>query len=721
MRQVVSTAEGIKIIDVPAPMLMEGEVLVEVEFSFVSTGTELATLDALKAQTSGMASYVVSNPSLLGKAVDLIREKGVLQASDKVVSHLRERDAASDRIEPIGYSCSGRVIEVGENVSHVKAGDRVACAGAGLATHSELVSVPENLVSVIPRGSDMRAASSVAVGAIAMQGVRRSDIRLGEKVIVIGLGLVGLLTVQLLKLSGARVFGFDLDVQRVRIAESLGVEIASSEVNEIRGMVERNTGYHGVDATVITASEPGNDVVELAMDLTRKRGKVVVVGLVGMNIQRDPFLRKEIDFVASSSYGPGRYDERYERHGVDYPYSFVRWTEKRNMDEYARLIATGGMDVTSFTEEFPLDSAMLAYERLASSDGPVSITLRYKPDQEIDVKRVRKVVFHRKFHADRPSIAIVGAGKFLRRVHLPALKKLQNKVQIGAIVGRNGVRVTEIANQYGAGYASTSVDEVLSDESIDAVVIGSRHDTHADLVGRSLEAGKHVFVEKPLAITEAELESVTAIFKNKPDRLLMTGFNRRFSPSIIALDSALEKRTTPLIMAYQMNVGYLSPDHWLRNSEGGGRNLGEACHVYDIFTQLTGAEVEDVHAKPVALSDDTHSRNENFSVSMAFSDGSIGSLIFTSLGSSAYPKETLQVYVDQTVYNLTDYSHLERMGLGEETLWKGEQDKGHSEQIGEFVDALISGETQVPAWQQFQSTRVALLVEGQLSRDVESL
>ena len=716
MRQVVSTTKGVQVIDVPSPEVQPGEVLVAVEYSFVSSGTELATLDVMKSQGSDLASYVAGNPSLVGRAAGLVRKQGVRKAASAVMSHIHTRGVAADRIEPLGYSCAGRVIQTGENVVNLHPGDRVACAGAGLATHSELVVVPDNLVSIIPPDCDMRSASSVAIGAIAMQAVRRSEVRLGERVLVIGLGLVGLITVQLLKLSGARVFGFDLDLARVQLAESLGAEAASSDAAEIEEAIHRSTGRQGVDVSIITASSHGSDAVALAMDVTRKRGRVVAVGVVGMDIQRDPFLRKEIDFVASSSYGPGRYDEKYEQHGIDYPYAFVRWTEQRNMDEYSRLVTTDAVSVASFTEEFPLESAPLAYKRLAEPDGPVAIALRYKKSVDTDGRNVRQVLVNEKIHSDRPSIAILGAGSFVTRIHLPTLEKLHDKIQIGAVVGRRGARVTQIANQYGANYASTSIDTVLNDGNIDAVLIGTRHNTHADLVIKSLKAGKHVFVEKPLAITDEELESITAIVDSTKNKVLMTGFNRRFSPAMIALEDALQNRETPLIMTYQMNVGYLSPDHWLRGLEGGGRNLGEACHVYDIFTYLTGAKIQDVYARAVTLKNNTHAQNENFSATLKFSDGSIGSLIFSSFGSASYPKEMLQVYVDETVYNLTDYSSLERVGAVQKILWSGEQDKGHSRQINEFVDAISLGNVPVPVWQQLQSTKIALAVENQLIR-----
>ena len=575
MKQVISTSNGVKIMDVPSPIVRNGHLLVEVAYSFVSTGTELATLASMESRGAGVVSDVVSNPALIGKVLSRVRTDGIRKAIAGVSAHLGARRQAADRLEAMGYSCAGRVAAVGEGVSLLKVGDRVACAGAGKATHSEIVLVPENLTSMVPDGCDMRDAASVAIGAIAMQGTRRVAAQLGERVVVLGLGLVGLMAAQLLTLSGARVFGFDVDPEMVKRARALGIDEASSNGEMAVEAVGRLTGHMGADATLITASSKGSEVVQMAMELTRKRGRVVVLGSIGMDIQRDPFLRKEINLLASSSYGPGRYEDRYEEKGLDYPYTYVRWTEKRNMEEYLRLLAGGRIRVGELAEEYPLEAAPAAFDRLGSSaDRPVSVVLKHRAEVALDKKTGTRTEVGPPKIAGKPRLAVVGAGKFAQRVHLPSVKRLGGKVELAAIVTRTGVGSVDLARRSGAQYASTSYDEILKDSSIDAVLVATRHDLHAPMALGALAAGKHVFVEKPLAMDEKELGQIQSFYDgDHPDAripILQTGFNRRFSPIARRLKNALQGRLTPLVMVYQVNALYLPDTHWLRTEEGWG-------------------------------------------------------------------------------------------------------------------------------------------------------
>jgi predicted dehydrogenase/threonine dehydrogenase-like Zn-dependent dehydrogenase len=720
MKQVVSTSNGIEVIDVPSPAVRPGHVLVEVEYSFVSTGTELATLRAMEAQGDGLASDLASNPSLIGKAAKQLRAQGVRKTASAVGEHLRARKLAANRLEAVGYSCSGRVAAVGEGANLFRAGDPVACAGAGIATHCEIVLVPENLTAPVPPGCDMKGAASVAVGAIAMQGVRRADIRLGEHVVVFGLGLVGLITVQLLKLAGGRVVGLDINPRRVEQAVSLGIDSASADLAGAREAVDRATRHMGADAILITASSQSSEVVQQAMELTRKRGRVVVVGLVGMDIQRDPFLRKEIDLLTSSSYGPGRYENSYEDKGIDYPYAYVRWTEKRNMEEYLRLLAENQLRINELAEEYPLESAPQAYERLSGeTDRPVAVVLRHRTDTPLERKTRTRVDVSPASATGKTRIAVVGPGRFVQRVHLPSLARMKDRASLAAIVARSGDRSVDIARRFGAGFASTSYEEVLAGPDIDAVLIGARHNLHAGMVLQALRAGKHVFVEKPLAMSEEEVLEIERFYAGTGDSarlpILLTGFNRRFSPLAVRLKNSLRTRKSPLIMNYQMNVGYLPQDHWLRTDEGGGRNIGEACHVYDLFTYLTGSASAEIKASAIRLPDATHSRNENFVANITFEDGSAGSITFTSLGSPAHPKELLHVYVDEAIYVLTDFNRLEAFGIAEKATSGGEPSKGHFEELKAFVEATgTGGEWPIPLWEQIQASRIALEVERQI-------
>ncbi len=722
MKQVFSTVDDVKVIEVPSPLIQPGNVLVEVAYSFISSGTELATLNTMESRNTSLAGQVVSNPLIIQKLINHLRIQGIKKTISTVRDYLETRSSSSKQMALLGYSCSGQVVAVGEGVTQFQVGDLVACAGANKATHSELVLVPENLTVRIPQSCDMKYAASVAVGAIAMQGVRRAEVRLGESVAVIGLGLVGQISVQLLKLSGVWVIGFDLNPARVEQAEHLGIDEAHADLDRAQWAVDRFTKHMGVDVCVITASSKGSEIMQTAMEVTRKKGRVVVVGLVGMNIQRDPFLRKEIDFMISCSYGPGRYDDRYEEKGMDYPYAYVRWTEKRNMEEYLRLLAEKRLNFALIAdEEFPLASAPDAYQRLKDqTNRPCGIFIKYPNDRSLEKKRLTCVDLVQVKSKSRDGVirvAIAGAGKFVKRVHLPAIDKMRH-VRLAAVMSRTGANCFEVAKQYGADYATTSYEELLQDSELDAVIVGARHNLHAEMVSKALQAGKHVLVEKPLALTKEELLAIESFYEHEQDKqvpILLTGFNRRFSPFIGELKEKVRNHHTPLIINYQMNAGFLPEDHWLRTEEGGGRNLGEACHIYDLFTYLTDSEAIDVKTSSIKLTDNTHGRNENFTTTIAFGDGSIGNLTYTTIGSRLYPKEVLHIYADETVYVLTDYKKVETFRGSVETIESDEMPKGHFEELKAFVEAIKNGGAwPIPLWQQIQASRIALDVERQI-------
>jgi len=725
MKQVVSTVDGVRVLEVPLPLLQPGHVLVEVEYSFISSGTELMTLAGMGSRRTSLFVQLTQGSALAKKLAKYLRDHGIRKTVSTVLEQLETKASADHEMIPLGYSCSGRVVTVGPGVTLFQPGDRVGCAGASKAAHSELVLVPENLVVKIPRPGNMKGAASVAVGAIAMQGVRRAQVQLGEYVAIIGLGLVGLISVQLLKLAGARVIGFDLNPTRVEQAKHLGIDEAYdyTDPRAVQYAVDRFTKHMGVDVCLITAASQSSDIVQMAMQVTRKRGRIVAVGIVGMDIQKHPFVYKEIDFLASYSYGPGRNDDRYENKGMDYPYAYVRWTEKRNMEEYLRLLAEGKLNITSISEEFPLDSAPDAYERLKDSiNRPVAIFLRYPQNRPLEKKCITRVDVSPKGTTSRVRFGVAGAGQFVRRVHLSSLKHMSDNAQVWAILTRTGAKSVEIAKKSGAHYATTSYQDLLSDPEIDAILIGTRHKLHAEMTLRALEAGKHVFVEKPLALTEEELSEIELFYleaQEKSQPILLTGFNRRFSPLIVRMKHLLRNCNTPFIMNYQMNAGYLAPDHWLRAEEGGGRNLGEACHIYDLFTYLTDSEIVEINVAHARLDDHTHARNENFTTTLTFSDGSIGTLTYTSVGSKLYPKELFHIHADETIYVLTDYKRLEIFGATTETIQCDQVQKGHYEELQAFVDAVQhGGPWPIPLWHQLQATRIAIEVERQITGGV---
>ncbi len=730
MKQVIASKKGVKVLEVPPSLVEKGTVLVEVEYSFISSGTELATLRALginrnEDNTEKISSTISQSRELINKVFNYLKKQGVKKTVERIFTRLSDNDLVSDHLITLGYSCSGRVISVGEGVNGFGVGDLVACAGANCATHSELVVVPENLVLPIPEGCGIKDASSVAVGSIAMQGVRQSDVRMGEFVGVIGLGLVGLLTVRLLKIAGCRVFGLDIDEKRVSQALKIGADFALAKPELFINFINNETEFMGLDRCIITASSDSGEIIKTAMETTRQKGRVVALGFVPMSIMKNPFMRKEIEFVGSSSYGPGRYDPKYEDEGFDYPYSYVRWTEKRNMAEYLRLLASGQLDLSLIAnEEVSLLTVREGYDQLIKGDNQLpGIFINYTSDRTLEEKSHTIIQLASKPSSGKVRLAIIGAGSFVRDVHLPNLVKLKDQVKISAIANKKGASSLEIAKDYGADFVSTSLDDIIASKDIDAVLIGTRHDTHSEIVLKCLEAGKHVFVEKPLAIQWDALNKIKEYYDNiKGDQkvpLLLTGFNRRFSPYIEKIKRLTEKRNSPIVMNYQINTKCLNKEHWQRSKEGGGRNLGEACHIYDVFTFLAGAEVEKISALSIGNNDEIFGRNENFSATISFKDGSIGNLTYTSLGSRAYPKEIFHVFCDQSVFYLNNYRNLEIFGPLEEKYSTDVTEKGHFKELETFFLAIQSAfDWPIPLWQQIQASSIALHIEELLETPV---
>ena len=723
MKQVFSTSSGIKTLEVPSPLIQQGYILVEVSYSLISSGTELATIEKVESKDNGSNSRLKQNIKYAKKIVSHLQNQGISKTVSVISERISNQGFRNESLVPLGYSCSGKIIAVGKGVTLFKEGDLVACAGANKATHSELVVVPENLVVKVPKECSLKDASSVAVGAIAMQAVRRTGVALGESVSVIGLGLVGLLSVKMLQCAGARVLGFDIDKRRVDKARALGINEACSKATEIQRTVNNFTKNMGVDVCLVAAGSKKSSIIQTATEITRKKGQVVIVGLVPMQFDINPFLRKELALLASISYGPGRYDDRYEEKGFDYPYAYVRWTEKRNMEEYLRLLAEKKIDLSMIaSEEFALEHAVDAYDFLQNGSAEsTGIFINYASDSSLQEKSNTQVDINIKQINDGINLAVIGAGSFAKRVHLPNLKKLGEDISLRAVVSRTGANAMQAAKQYGANYATSSFEDVLSDPEINIILIGTRHNLHADMTLKSLKAGKNVFVEKPLAMTEEELISIEEFYNrnnvlnNDGFPILMVGFNRRFSPMINKLKTIVSERKTPLIMNYQMNAGFLPADHWLRTEEGGGRNIGEACHIYDLFTFLTESKVSDIKASSIHVASDEHADNENFTATLSFADGSVGSLTFTSLGSSKYPKEIFHVYADGTVHIVTDYRQLESVGGSSKVIRSDKVEKGHFEELEAFVSILKNGgEWPIPLWQQIQASRIALTVEEQI-------
>ena len=625
----------------------------------------------------------------------------------------------------VGYSAAGEVIAVGAGISDLASGDLVACAGAGQANHADFITVKRNLVARIPAGCPMSLAASTTVGTIALQGVRRASPQLGERVCVLGLGLIGQITAQLLRANGCQVIGLDLDPDRVARAKTLGMAHGASDAETLQALVRDVTGGRGADRTLITAATKSNAVINLAMDVTRAKGTVVIVGDVGLKVEREVFYRKEIDLLMSTSYGPGRYDASYESDGHDYPFGYVRWTLNRNMQAYLDLVTHGGLDIQPLIDRtISVDEAPAAYRALAGGGTlPLGVLIRYPADtrdlpEPADATRVI-IRGHRKAPGELVNYALVGAGAFGTAMLVPQMKKRRDRFFLKAVVSRNAVQGGNFARENQVEVLTSDLNDVLRDPDVDLVVIATRHHEHADQVVQSLEAGKHVFVEKPLAVSWAELERVSAahgqmIGGTAP--LVMVGFNRRFSPALTAVKALVASRRAPLVVEYRLNAGYLPLDHWVHGAQGGGRNIGEACHMYDVFRYLTGSPVKAISAEAIDPGDLPYRRDDNFSATITYEDGSLAHLLYTSLGpKTGLGKERIEIFCDGETYVVDDFKKLIK-GSDGTVLWhSAEIDKGHFEELSQLGDAIAAGgHAPIPFDELVETTAVALHVDDLL-------
>lgn len=688
MKQLFVKKGQIIIEDVPAPVISDGAILMRLNYSLISPGTETAGINASGEST---VKKGLTQPEKIKQVLDMIGDQGLLKTTEKV---LRKIDPPP---HPIGYSCSGTIIEIGKKITDLKINDRVACAGAGYASHAEIVCVPRNLVAKIPDELDLMDAASMTIGSIAMQGVRRANISFGETVAVIGLGLIGQIVTQILKSAGCHVIGFDLNRSRIELAQKLGMDygLVADENSDVENVMKYTSGY-GVDATIITAATKSDAPVQQAMNITRRKGRVVVVGDVGLNIRRQPFYEKEIDFLISCSYGPGRYDRNYEEGGLDYPYSYVRWTENRNMQEYLRMLAEHKVDFRSLiSKEYNFTDAIEAYsELIEASEKPLGIILKYNSDNTSESNIERKIIISPKQQKQGIiKVGIIGAGNFAQNVHLPNLKKLSDIYDIHAVVTRTGNNAKQIAKKYGASYCSTDYQEVLLDKNINMVLIATRHNLHSQIAMESLKAGKSVFLEKPMAVNQSELQKLVDVIQ-ETQTPFMVGFNRRFSPFIIKTKKILSERSNPIIINYRVNAGYM-PDHWTQTEEGGGRVIGEACHMFDLLNYLVGYKAVNVNTSALTSNSARVSSNDNFIVTIQYADGSICVLTYTDTGSTKLGKEYIEIFSDRKTIIVKDFKEMQIFGNRIERIKSKIINKGHLEEIKIFADC-INGKSNLP-------------------------
>lgn len=662
---------------------------------------------------SGLSLYqrALKQPENVKRVLEMVRTQGLKRTLNRIQGKLAAGSAT-------GYSAAGVIVEVGEEVTGFAIGERVACAGAGIANHAEIIDVPVNLAVKIPDHLGTNIASTVTLGAIAMQGVRRAQPTLGETFVVIGLGILGQITTQILAANGCRVIGTDIDSDRVNFAINNGMDIGihPTSDNFIQSVLNHTEGI-GADAVIITASTQSNQVVRDAMQVCRKKGRVILVGDVGLDLQRADFYQKELDFLISTSYGPGRYDPFYENEGQDYPIAYVRWTENRNMQAYMDLLSKGKIKLEALYQTYSIDKAAEAYACLKSEGKkPLLVLLEYPARAEARVSRILLPV--PKKSGGKIRVALAGASSFAQGMHLPNLLKLKGDFSLQAVMSRTGANARAIATQYDAHYCTTEYQDILGDPDVDLVIIATRHDLHASMALQALRVNKHVFVEKPLALKAEELTEIERFYAESTHNapLLMVGFNRRFSPVIQKILCVLEKRATPMIINYRMNAGFIPLDHWVHTVEGGGRNIGEACHIYDLFNVLTGTHaLASVHAYSISPRSKQWARNDNFVASLKYKDGSICTLTYTAMGDKSYPKEELEIFTEGKVIVMHDY-HSVRVYGGTPKNWTTHTgQKGHLEELRALSATLRNGACwPISLEEQLQASRVSFEVERQI-------
>ncbi|MFL6373430.1 MAG: bi-domain-containing oxidoreductase [Pyrinomonadaceae bacterium] len=679
MKQILQNTRSGEIFveDVPAPMLQPGRVLVRTVASLISAGTERTAVEDAK---KSLLTRAKERPDAVKKVIDRVKSEGIAAAYSAVKAKLESSVA-------LGYSACGVVTAAAADVMDLKPGDRVACAGTGYASHAEVLSVPQNLCVRLPENVGFDEGAFGTLGAIALQGVRIAAPTLGESVVVIGLGLLGQMAVQLLKANGCRVFGVDVDESKFAIAGLSGAEKCATPA-DAASMIDGWSRARGADVVLITAGTSSHEPIELAGAVSRLKGRVVVVGLVGMNVPRTDYFKKELTLTVSRSYGPGRYDTEYEERGHDYPFPYVRWTEGRNIEAFLDLIAGKSIDVKKLvTHRFPIDKGRDAYAIVAGERREPYLGILLEYDHARDISEPP-----RQHAAARPGdlkIGLIGAGDYARAMLLPHFKK--EGAQFVAVATASGVTASNVARQFDFARTASSADEIIADPGIDTVVIATRHDTHAAYAAAALRAGKHVFVEKPLALNEQELNDVTAA--QHVGRSLTVGFNRRFSPAARAAKQFFEGIDEPLSIVYRVNAGRVPREHWIHDPvQGGGRIVGEVCHFVDLMQFLIGSLPAQACAMALSTANAAATADDSAVMTLKFENGSVGTIAYLAEGDKSLAKEKVEIFGSGRSFVIDDFRETRAYVGGKETIKKlGRQDKGQRDEIAAFCRLVRNG------------------------------
>jgi predicted dehydrogenase/threonine dehydrogenase-like Zn-dependent dehydrogenase len=692
MKQIIQDLKSGETIleEVPAPMVRRGAVLIRTHRSLVSLGTERMLVEFGKA---GYLDKARQQPEKVKQVLDKIKTDGLRPTVEAVFRKLGEP-------LPLGYCNVGEVVAVGVGVTDFKIGDRVASNGH----HAEVVCIGQNLVAKIPDTVTYDQASFTVIGAIGLQGIRLIAPTFGETIVVTGLGLIGLISGQLLLANGCRVIGLDFDTNKVELAKSFGIEAYSvGQGSNPVALVEGLTNNIGADGVLITASTKSNDVIAQAAGMSRKKGRIVLVGVVGLDINRSDFFKKELSFQVSSSYGPGRYDDNYEEKGYDYPIGYVRWTEKRNFEAILTALERRQLNIEPLiTEQVDIDDYNKIYGNMSSSKSIASI-LRYNTKYGEKLSNTVQLS-NGKFTGQKGIIGIIGAGNFTGSTILPSLKKIDASVKY--IASSKGLSGTTLAKKFGVPYSTTDYKEILNDPDVDAVMITTRHNAHAAQVIEGLKAGKHIFVEKPLALNNDDLDAIERIMQDTAQTLTV-GFNRRFSPFVVDARKNLGVSNVPINVIATMNAGFIQQDVWVQDMEvGGGRIIGEACHFIDLITSITGSLVERIVMN--AMGQNSAENTDNASILLKYKNGSTGVINYFANGSKAYSKERVEIYSQNRTIIIDNFRKSEYFGFKNSGMSKT-QDKGHHEQFRQFVERLkIGGSPIIPLEEILNTSRAAI-------------
>ena len=670
----------VKLEEVCAPIARPGGVLVHTAFSLISAGTERAKVQQSQMSLVGKAR---ARPDQVRRVLTTLARDGVVATYRKVMNQLKTP-------VPLGYSLSGEVVEVGEGAEFFRVGDRVACAGS-TANHAELVFVPTNLCVKVPSGVSLESAACTTVGAIALHGVRQGNAQIGDVVVVLGLGLVGQFCVQLLIASGCKVLGVDFDPARLELAARLGAhQVSQTDRHEASSKLAEMSGGMGADVVLITAASSGPEPVHLAAELARDRARIVAIGTTALDLPREIFYKKELELRMSRSYGPGRYDPSYEDQGVDYPAGYVRWTENRNMESFLDLVKSGQVRPEALiSHHIPFAEAERAYQVLLDDKSALGILLEYDSSQK-ELERRIVLTSRPRTAVQQVSLGVIGAGNFCKSSLLPHLSR-EPKIRMMGICAATGISAKDTAKRFDFEYATCDPHEILSDRTINSVLIATPHNLHAPLAATALRAGKCVFVEKPLALEAAQLKELERICA-EGNSGLMVGYNRRFAPHVRELARWMHSQPSTWVATYRVNAGRVPKDHWYRNPENGGRLLGEVCHFVDLLIYLFACYPLRVSAESARAFTSKGPLEDNATYTLCFESGSIAHIVYSAEGDSSVGKEHLEIIGNGGVATLEDFRRLTIVQNGKKREWRSwRQDKGHKKEMHEFVQAATSG------------------------------